>query len=393
MRAPVLRSTASAAGFAVALLVAASGAATPARADAPDPPSERDSTSKFFSREDGWFDVSGFMNTRFGFLPLAVPITEPAVGYGAAGGVFFVDKPLSGLEGKPDITFVGGMGTENGTRGLVAANLHQWRDGRLQTFAAFLNASVNLDFFGLGSDVDLEDHPLRYNFHPAGGTLQGKQRLGDLPVMAGLGYTYAKIKVEFDEVAGQPVLLGLNSETHVASLTPVATFDTRDNIFTATRGSYLEASCALYSEAFGGDENLQVARVLAMQYFRPGARVYLGFRADAKAAYGDVPFYLVPFVQMRGIPMLRYQGERVAQGEAEVRWQFWGRVSGVGFGGAGAAHNEFTGGSRTRAVGAGGVGLRYEIAREFGIHAGIDVARGPDVTAIYIQLGSAWARP
>jgi len=41
-------------------------------------------------------------------------------------------------------------------------------------------------------------------------------------------------------------------------------------------------------------------------------------------------------------------------------------------------------------VGAGGAGLRYLIARRLGIHMGVDIARGPEQTAFYIQVGSAW---
>ena len=41
----------------------------------------------------------------------------------------------------------------------------------------------------------------------------------------------------------------------------------------------------------------------------------------------------------------------------------------------------------------GGTGFRYELARKYGLHAGLDVAFGPDETAIYIQVGSAWMRP
>jgi len=35
----------------------------------------------------------------------------------------------------------------------------------------------------------------------------------------------------------------------------------------------------------------------------------------------------------------------------------------------------------------GGAGFRYELAREYGLHAGLDVAFGPDNAAIYIVLG------
>jgi hypothetical protein len=37
-----------------------------------------------------------------------------------------------------------------------------------------------------------------------------------------------------------------------------------------------------------------------------------------------------------------------------------------------------------------GVGMRYMMARKLGMHAGIDVAQGPEDTYWYIQVGSAW---
>jgi hypothetical protein len=39
------------------------------------------------------------------------------------------------------------------------------------------------------------------------------------------------------------------------------------------------------------------------------------------------------------------------------------------------------------------VGFRYLLARKFGLHAGLDVARGPEEGAIYVQFGNAWMRP
>ena len=44
-----------------------------------------------------------------------------------------------------------------------------------------------------------------------------------------------------------------------------------------------------------------------------------------------MPFYLAPFIQMRGVQAMRCQGDEIAQFEAEIRWQFWERISGVGF--------------------------------------------------------------
>ncbi|HEY7363099.1 MAG TPA: hypothetical protein VIE37_03250 [Methylomirabilota bacterium] len=90
---------------------------------------------------------------------------------------------------------------------------------------------------------------------------------------------------------------------------------------------------------------------------------------------------------------MRYQGEEVAQVEAELRWQFWKRFSLVGFAGLGTAWNDFERVDNAQTIATGGVGFRYELARKHGIHIGLDVAFAPDNTAVYVQVGSAWARP
>ena len=70
-----------------------------------------------------------------------------------------------------------------------------------------------------------------------------------------------------------------------------------------------------------------------------------------------------------------------------MRWQCWKRYSLVGVVGAGAAWNDFERVDDTVTVVTGGAGFRYELAREYGLHAGLDVAFGPDNAAIYIVLG------
>src|SRR5262249_49935759 len=115
-----------------------------ALAQQPSPtPTPQASTSKFRSPEDGWIDLSNFMASRYGFLPIAAPITEPAVGLGAAAGVAFMSAPM--VTGRPNITAIGGLGTENGTKGVAAGDIRYWRHQSLQTIVRAVYASVNLD--------------------------------------------------------------------------------------------------------------------------------------------------------------------------------------------------------------------------------------------------------
>ena len=182
-------------------------------------------------------------------------------------------------------------------------------------------------------------------------------------------------------------------DTNIGGVTPSLTYDTRDNFFTPNRGSYLELSGGFFTRILGSDQEFQRARLIGMQFITLTSTLFLGLRGEGAASFGDEPFYLRPFISLRGAAMLRYQGDEVAQVEAELRWQFWGRFSVLGFVGCGSAWNNFAAFDSSQSIGTGGVGLRYELARAYGLHAGVDLAFAPDNRAFYVQIGSAWARP
>ena len=183
------------------------------------------------------------------------------------------------------------------------------------------------------------------------------------------------------------------SESRVGGLTPSFTYDSRDTIFTPGRGTYVEASFGFFGSALGGEDEFERGAVIAMQFLGLHPKLTLGVRGDLGLTFGDAPFYLRPYVSLRGAPILRYQGEQAASLEGELRWQFWKRISLVGFAGYGAAWNDFEDFENTQSLVTGGGGVRYELARRYKLHAGVDVAFGPDGPALYVQFGSAWTRP
>ena len=352
--------------------------------------------SKLLSPEDGWLDLGEFMDGPGGFVPIILPITEPAVGYGAAGGLAFVDQPNGEAPagfGRPNITAVGGMATQNGSWGALAGDSRHWMDDRLQTLVGVAYASVNLDYYGIGEDSLLNNHPLRYNLEPLGGLVQAKYRFGSSRWWAGLGYAAATTQVRFDPPSTSPGLPPFQRDSRVGGALPSLTYDSRDNLFTPTRGSYFEGTAGVFSQALGGAEEFQRVNLVAMHYLRLHPKWTLGLRGDTSVTFGEVPFYMRPAVSLRGAPAMRYQGEHVAQAESELRWQFWRRFSLVGFVGGGVAWNGFERFEKTQTVVTGGTGVRYELARKYGLHMGMDVAFGPAGPAFYVQFGSAWARP
>ena len=361
----------------------------PAANAEPAPPSK-------FRGEDGWLDVSGFLDQAYGFLPIAIPITEPAVGLGGAAALMFIDKPIGETAagfGRPNITIAGGFGTDNGTRGAFAGDMHHWLNDRLKTLVGVMHGSINLDFYGIGRDPVLQATPKTFNLDTSVAVAQARYRIGDSPAWIGLGYVLAKTTASFDILPSLPGLPDLQSESQVGGLLPHLSYDSRDNIFTPTTGNYLEASAGVFAKGLGGDSDFQRVNLTAI-HFQPLTReLNFGVFGSSILSFGDVPFYLRPYVALRGVPAMRYQGDAAAQVEAELRWQFWQRFSLIGFAGAGRTWNNDSWGDRAQEVTAGGVGFRYEIARKYGLHMGIDVAWSQDGPAWYVQVGSAWARP
>ncbi len=358
--------------------------------------------SGFRDPDDGWLDVSSFLDKPFGFFPMVSPITEPAVGAGAALVPVFIDNPPGG-KGKPNIWALGAMRTSNGSQGLFGGYSGYTMDQRLHLLAGALQMSVNLDFNGLGKDVQFDGEPMRYNLDMVGGLVGADWKLGASGWSIGMRYLYAQVSASFvrpedrAQVSGREFTSrfgdpGLDST--ISALQPTLFFDTRDNIFTPTKGSYSELSLLANGQAIGGSSDFQIAKWTTLWYHPLVAnKWFLGLRGELAQSFGDVPFYGRPSVQLRGAPAMSVQGEGAAVAEAELRWQFHPRWSLVGFGGAGftwAGEDPFR---RTASTFTGGGGVRYLIARRYGLHMGLDVAWGEAGAAFYIQFGSAWMRP
>lgn len=357
---------------------------------------KREGSARFFDPNDGQFDLSYFLEDPHGFLPIPIVVTEPAVGYGGGiAGMFLRPRKEAGEEGWsfPNISAVGAFATENGTWGGFAGDASRWLDGRLRTLVGAGTGQVNLDFYGLGLDSSSLDQKVRYTLQFSGAVAQVNWQLAPKsPWAIGLRYVYADVDPKLRE---EPVFPGLADRVRVTVSAPTAIleFDTRDNLFTPTRGIYSETSWLASRTALGSNVDFERFQQVLMGWHPLPQDVTLGARGNYAWSSSGTPFFLRPFVQLRGVPAMRYQGDQAASIEVEARWQFFDRWSVVGFGGGGttrSSRGEFT---ATQSVGSGGVGFRYELARKFGLHAGIDVAHSPGTTALYFVVGNAWFRP
>jgi len=357
----------------------------------------------FTDPEDGMFDVSHWLAEKKGFFPVPIIITEPAVGYGAGAALVFLHDPLAGrvpdgetfdpqskdAEGKlipPSISALFGMYTENDTWMAGGAHLGIWKNDNIRYTGALATGSINMKFYRniLGTDIVIDA-----NIEPQI-LYQGlKFRLNGSKFFAGADYLLLDTS---SEVGFSLIDPRFKKSSRDAAVILTLDYDSRNTIFTPTSGINASIDVSLFREAVGSDSNFEKYKA-KIYYFTPLAETFvLGLRGDLETISGDpdeIPFYQYPFVYLRGIPMMRYQGESVAVAETELGWNFTTRWTVLGFAGVGRTKDVGPDDSTTT-VYSKGLGLRYFIARRFGMHVGFDVAKGPEDTAFYIQFGHAW---
>jgi len=381
----------------LAVVALETGAQTGAVA-APEAPEGGGKPSKkalFKDPEDGAFDLGGWIATQTGVIPILSPVTEPAVGYGAAlglvlihgGGLAGLREGPPGVTGRPvtpDISAVAGAYTANGTWAALAGHIGFWGGDRWRYKGAVGWISPRLDFYDSSGRA--------FGFNLDGFTVFQEllRRVGKTDLFLGGRFLYLDATTRFGGDSLPPDIPRPEFRTRDSGLGLVAEFDSRDNAFTPNRGVWVRASATFFGPYLGGDNVYQRYGVNTYAFANPTPRLVLGVTVRAQTGRGDVPFYALPFVRLRGVPVMRYSGETAVSAEGEVRFGVTKRWWLVGFGGGGWTDAGAYRALADESVAAGGVGFRYLIARVLGLQMGLDVAKSPEDWAIYVVFGSSW---
>jgi hypothetical protein len=347
---------------------------------------------RFTDATDGRFDASDYLLRHRGVLPMPLIVTEPAIGYGGGLGLAYFSQSFeesaeaARAKGErvepPDISMAFGLGTENGTWAGGGAYMGFWDADRWRYIGAAVKGELHLDYYSVGGQ------PRAYVLETGALVQQLVRRLGTTDWFAGARYTYVPTKSRFESQRPEDVPQG-ELDTAIGKLGMIVDYDTRDSIFTPNSGTFVEVEAGFARGAFGADSKFETLYARAFSW-HPVGDLVIGVRGDARLSRGDVPFYAQPYVVLRGVPAVRYQDRNALVGEGEVRWNLDSRWALVGFAGVGKAYGRRQSWSESDTVAAGGVGFRYLVARKLNLYAGLDVARGPEDTAVYLQVGSAW---
>ncbi|WP_455207003.1 hypothetical protein [Kaarinaea lacus] len=373
---------------------------------------------RFIDPDDGKFDTSEWLLTHRGFLPVPLIITEPAVEGGVGLGLAFFHEVKESQKNKgdgqstqnstantssnnsktrrllpPSISAV--FGAYTGNDSWFAGGLHwgSWKNDTIRYLGGAGLTSVNLKFYG-GGDSPIVDDGFDYNLDGWLLIQRASIRISNTKYFIGGELTYFDSTNTFDLQAAIPGIEAWEFDIKNFGLGFIFEYDGRDNIFTPTDGLKIDFKNKVYLGEGALSRNYEyfMSEFSSLKYWKLPETVTLGWRVEADLSSGEVPFYALPFINLRGIPMMRYQGKHVALSEVEARWSFTPRWSVLGFTGVGRAANSLDsfGSSPNRST--IGTGFRYLTARKLGLHAGIDIAKGPEEWAFYITLGSAWMR-
>ncbi|MCK5137429.1 MAG: hypothetical protein KAR19_16715 [Bacteroidales bacterium] len=347
--------------------------------------------SQFIDSLDGALDVSYFLASVYGFLPFVMPVTEPALGYGVAGGPVFIHRDIKALKrgdpSPPSLTILGGMYTQNGSWGLGGGHSGIWKHDRIRYLGAAFYGSLNLTYYP--SRLPLE---FKFNLSTLSLIQQVAFRLGQISLFAGARYQFSQTKVTIERILDIPGLESWEFENNLGGIGPVLFLDYRDNTFTPNKGVYLKGTYSHYAPWVGSHVTYNQADLYGLYFANPTSWLVTGLRAELQSSWGEIPFFAKPYVNLRGIPALRYQNYSTLTFETEERFNLTGRWSLTLFGGFAKAFNPEVDFGEFNWVYNYGAGFRYEIARLFKLHSGIDFAWGPDSWGFYLVFGHSWNR-
>lgn len=357
---------------------------------------------KFVDPQDGYLDTSNWLLEDRMFLPVPIIITEPAVGYGAGlAMVYFHEfnkppkapaenqKKGDGPRSPPSASALFGGGTENGSWFAGGAHQGSYKNDSLRYQGSLFHPSINLKYYG-GGDTPISDQGLKYNLDGWVTIHEMLFRIGDHPFLVGPKLSYFGATSTFETPESVPDADQVEIMTDDLGFGITTIFDTRDNLFSPLDGWIIEFSALRHAGMSSAQYNYSYYDFHPRSYWNLNKTWGVGWRFQGEYASGQVPYWALPDITLRGIPALRYQGNATVVTEAQVDWKLNHRWTIVAFTGVGTTADEINNLSNNDNYWAGGLGFRYLIARVLGLQTGIDVAIGPEQAAIYITMGNAW---
>jgi hypothetical protein len=334
-----------------------------------------------------------------GITPLLAPIPfkNTQVGWGLALMLGAIHRFEPDTTLKPSTGAVGGFYTENESWGVMAMEMARFAGDAWRARGVLSHMDVRYDFYGVGENAGQEGRAIGVEQEMDFGFGSVLRRVSP-GLYAGASILWMETAVELRDTTG----LALRPEDEDLPRTQLfapglqAELDTRDDDYWPAKGSLAKLKVYLFTDALGGSREFQ-RYVASWSWYTTvrDAQSVLATNVNAASTAGDAPFYALPSVGtgrdgLRGYTQGRYRDRVMTTAQAELRRRLSGRFGATLFGGfarvAPSAGELFD----TEALPAGGLGVRYQLTRQYRMNMRLDYAWGRDGGLLYFAVAEAF---
>jgi hypothetical protein len=281
-------------------------------------------------------------------------------------------------------------------RSQVSADLgvEHWTAGNRWALAAAAQfARYPYEWYGVGNDTpDSAEH---YTSRTIGAGVDVRRRVGRA-LYVGANYEFQQVRmleVEKGGLLDGDAVVGARGGD-VSALGVSTSWDTRDNVYAASRGSFVQLGATQSDQTLGSDFDFHRFTLDARRYVAVGGSRVLALQGVAVVVGGDVPFDQLAQLGgqsvMRGYLQGRYRDRSAVAAQAEFRTPVWRRLGAVAFAGAGQVGPRLDEFSLRDLKPSGGFGLRYALSKDEKMNIRLDFGSGRGSSGTYLTLGEAF---
>lgn len=326
--------------------------------------------------------------------PLPALGSAPETGLQFGATVLAVWEPAAITHTRPSSIIASALRTtKQQTRLRIEAD--RWTRGNARRIAGTLQwQEFPLPYYGIG---DAAPESAEEIFTPRGteATVTVQQRIAPAwYVTGGVRHLEQTIRTDSTGALRTAGLIGTTGST-ITEWSAGVQNDTRNNLFAATDGHWLQLSYARSIDGVWSDHGYGTLKVDARAYRRVLKEHVLASQFQLTSVGGRVPFDQMALVGnsdiLRGYARGRYRDRAVAAAQVEMRSPVRHRLGAVLFGGAGAAAPSIGSLTSHRLLATYGGGARFEIDRRQRTGIRVDYGRGSDgASGLYIGFNSAF---
>jgi len=249
-------------------------------------------------------------------------------------------------------------------------------------------------FWGIGPDTNEEaEEDFTPRTFAVGGTLRRSLREG---LSVGASYEFSNDEITEVQEDGDLAtgMVDGSAGAVVSGVGLAVSWDTRDNTFYATRGSFHQASVRWFGSALGSDYDYVAFNADVRKYVALGPRTVLALQGVYAGVDGTAPFRLLPQFGgpslVRGYWAGRYRDNHTAVGQVDLRVKIGWHVGAIAFGSVGNVAPRLDAFRSETIRATGGFGVRYFFNETEGVSARADFAFGGNAMGPYIYINEAF---